>query len=91
MLHYSGTPLIRSPMGQMKLAVLTGERINEGFFLYKKMYSRFVRRPKSGLNNEVTVLPSGSKASSFTVQFSGHWLHSGQVDMFVLVFFAPLP
>jgi len=51
------------------------------------MYSRFVRRPKSGLNNEVTVLPSGSKAGSFTVQFSGHWLHSGQVDMFALIFF----
>ena len=55
------------------------------------MYSQFVRRPKSDLNNEVTVLPSGSKAGSFSVQFFGHWLHSGQVNMFVLIFFAPLP
>lgn len=50
------------------------------------MYSQFVRRPQSDLNNEVTVLPSGSKAGSFSVQFFGHWLHSGQVNMFVLIF-----
>ena len=29
---YRGTPLIRSPMGQTNLAVLRGDRINEGFF-----------------------------------------------------------
>ena len=28
---YSGTPLIWSPMGQTNLAVLTGDRIDEGF------------------------------------------------------------
>jgi len=28
------------------LAVLTGDRINEGFFFYKKMYGRFAGRPK---------------------------------------------
>ena len=39
------------------LAVLTGDRINEGF--YKRMYSRF-NGPKNKVarrNNEVTVLP----------------------------------
>ena len=43
-------------MGQKNLAVLTGGRVNEGFF-YKKMYGRFARRPKkkNGRNNEVTV------------------------------------
>ena len=45
-LNYSGNPLIRSPIGQKKLAVLTGDRINEGFF-YKKMYGRFAWRPKN--------------------------------------------
>ena len=30
---------------QKKLAVLTGDLINEGFF-YKKMYARFARRPQ---------------------------------------------
>lgn len=29
--HYSETQLIRSPMGQTHLAVLTGGRINQGF------------------------------------------------------------
>ena len=28
------------------LAVLTGDRINEGFFFYKKVCSRFAGRPK---------------------------------------------
>ena len=52
----SGTPLIRSPKGQNYLAVLKGDRINERFFFNKKMYGRFVRRPKySGRNNEVAV------------------------------------
>ena len=38
-----------------KLAVLTGDRINEGLF-YKKMYGRFAEQPKkSGRNNEVAV------------------------------------
>ena len=36
--NYSGTPLIRSPRGQKNLAVLMGDRINERFFFYKKMY-----------------------------------------------------
>ena len=36
------------------LAVLTGDRNNEGFF-YKKMYGRFARRPiESRRNNEVS-------------------------------------
>ena len=51
-LVHSGNPLIRSPMGQKNLAVLTGDRINEGFFFYKKMYGRFPGRPKKqGCNN----------------------------------------
>ena len=29
--HYSWTPLIELPMDQRNLAVLTGDRINEGF------------------------------------------------------------
>ena len=32
--------------GPKKLAVLMGDRNNEGFFLYKKIYGRFSRRPK---------------------------------------------
>ena len=32
---YSGRPLIRSPMGQKKVAVLTGDRIKEGIFTRK--------------------------------------------------------
>ena len=36
-LNYSGTPLIRSPMRQKNLAVLMGDRINEGFFTIKCM------------------------------------------------------
>ena len=56
--RYSGTPLIRSPMGQKKLAVLT-----RGFFTRKCM-AVFARLPeKNGRNNAVTVLPiSGRKA-----------------------------
>ena len=42
---YSGTPLIRSPMGPKKLPILTGGRINEGFF-YKKMYGGFCQAGK---------------------------------------------
>ena len=38
------------------LAVLTGDRINEGF-LYKKLYGPFAGPKKIGRNNEVTVLP----------------------------------
>ena len=42
----------RSPMGQKKLAMLMGDRINEGFF-YRKMYGRFAGRlKKSGRNND---------------------------------------
>ena len=37
--RYSGTLLIRSPMGQKRLAVLRVDRIDEVF--YKKMCSRF--------------------------------------------------
>ena len=38
------------------LAVLTGDRINEGFFK-RKMYDRFAEPKRSGRNNEVNVLP----------------------------------
>ena len=39
-------------MGQNYLAVLTGHHVNEVFFFYKKMFGRFVSRPKnSGRNN----------------------------------------
>ena len=43
--RYSGTPLIRSPMGQKSLALLTSDGINEGFFTRKC----------------VVVLPGGQK------------------------------
>ena len=43
LLQYSGARLIRSPMGKKKLATLTGDRINEGFF-YKN--GRFARQQK---------------------------------------------
>ena len=59
---YSGTPLMRSPMGQKKLAVLKDDHVNEGFF-YKKMYGRFARRPKKrGRNNNMTYYRGGRKA-----------------------------
>ena len=32
-------------MSQKNLAVLTGDRINEGFFFNKKMYGRLAGRP----------------------------------------------
>ena len=52
---YSGSPLIRPPSGQKKLAVLTGWPFNEGFF-YKKMYGSFFQAAKkSDHNNEVAV------------------------------------
>ena len=46
-------------MGQEHLAVSTSDRVNEGFFFYKKMYGRFAPREakKSGRDNQVTVLP----------------------------------
>lgn len=47
-LIYSGTPLIRSPMGQKKLAVLTGDCINEG-------------QKKSGCKNVITYYRGRSK------------------------------
>ena len=34
------------------LAVLTGDRINGFFFLYKKMHGRFAGPKKAGSNNE---------------------------------------
>ena len=59
---YSGTPLMRSPMGQKKLTVLKDDHVNEGFF-YKKMYGRFARRPKKrGRNNNMTYYRGGRKA-----------------------------
>ena len=39
--NYSETQLIRSPMGQKRLAILTGLPYEWGFFFYKKMYSGF--------------------------------------------------
>ena len=48
---YSGMPSMRSPMGQKKLAIL--KRV-----FYMKMHGGFCEAPKkSGLNNEVAVLP----------------------------------
>ena len=47
---YSGTPLIWSLMGQKKIAVLTGDRIIEGFFTRKCM----------------AVLPGGQKRGQIT-------------------------
>ena len=44
-------------MGQNKLAVLTGDHVNEGFFLQENVWPFCWADKKSGLNNEVTVLP----------------------------------
>ena len=44
-------------MGQKKLAVLTGDRINEGFlFLQENLWPFSRTATKSGRNNEVTLL-----------------------------------
>ena len=43
-------------MGQTNLAVLTGDRINEGFFT-RKFMATFPGSQKSGRNNEVSLLP----------------------------------
>ena len=49
---YSGNPLIRSPMGQKNLAVLTGDRINGGFFFLQENVWSFSRAAKKqGCNN----------------------------------------
>ena len=46
---YSGTALIRSPVAQKSLAVLTGDRINEIIFFLKKNYSSFAGRHKKNV------------------------------------------
>ena len=51
---YSGTPLIRSPMGQTNLAVLRGDRIDEGF-LQENLWPFCQAAKKSGRNSEVAV------------------------------------
>ena len=48
----SGTPLIRSPMGQKNLVVLTGV-----FFLRENVWRFLLGGQKNGRNNEATVLP----------------------------------
>ena len=52
--YYSGTPLIRSPMGQKSLAVLTG-----GFCLQENVWSfRREAKNESGRNiTEIAVMP----------------------------------
>ena len=53
---YSGTQLIRFPMDQQNLTVLTGDFINVVIF-YKRNCRPFCQAAKIiGLNNEVTVL-----------------------------------
>ena len=42
-------------MGQKKLAVFMGERINKGFFTRKKIMAVLPGSRKSGRNNKVTV------------------------------------
>ena len=56
---YSGTPLLRSPMGQKKFCRINGVAVfTRVFFFYKKMYGGFCQAAKySGRNNEVAVLP----------------------------------
>ena len=49
---YSGTPLIRSPMGQNNLAVLRRDRINEDF-LQENAWPFCQAANKSGRNNEM--------------------------------------
>ena len=42
--------------GPKKLAVSTGDRINEGFFFYKKMFGRFAwRLNNSGRNSRLAL------------------------------------
>ena len=54
--QYSGTPLIRSAMGQKNnLAVLKGDRINRGY-LQERVWPFRRADKKSGHNHEVTVL-----------------------------------
>ena len=48
---------IRPPMDQRHLAVITGDRINEGFFASYYVWPFCRAAKKSGRNNEVTVLP----------------------------------
>ena len=48
---YSGTPLVRSLMGQKNLAVLT-----RGFFLQENVWRFLLGGQKSGSNNEVNLL-----------------------------------
>ena len=44
---YNGIPLIRPPMSQKKVGrVLTGDLINEGFFLQENVWRYFAARPK---------------------------------------------
>ena len=54
---YSGAPLIQSPMGQKKMAVLMGDRNNEGLFLQENLWPFFRAAKKSGRNDKVIVLP----------------------------------
>ena len=49
-----GSPLIRSPMDQKNLAVLRGDRIDEGF-LQENLWPFCQAAKKSGRNNEVAV------------------------------------
>ena len=49
-----GSPLIRSPMDQKNLAVLRGDRIDEGF-LQENLWPFCQAAKKSGGNNEVAV------------------------------------
>ena len=52
---HSGTLLIRSPMGQKNLAVLTEWPYGRAFF-HEKMYGGFCQAAKTnGRNNEVTT------------------------------------
>ena len=73
---YSGTPLIRSPIGQKILAVLTGDRINEA--------------KKSGRNNEVavrrgfTVLASARVKDAF-ISENLNW--DSKIQTWILSFF----
>ena len=47
--------MIRSPKGQNNLAVLTGDHINELFFLQENVWPFWLVAKKNGRNNEMTV------------------------------------
>ena len=53
------------------LAVLTGDRINEGFFFYKKMYGHFAWQPKKDAVITRCLYYRGGRKAGFHCTFLG--------------------